>query len=269
PSSESPVGKAITGSNGLRGKRHRAPPLPSAGASPRRPQDGPSGALCPQRAGATPAPSRIAGRAEPVPRASAGATACWSPANAVAPGRQRSRRSEQPFRNSRDAQPPRGRLTAPCGLCAAVPERSALSAADGDAPPPPPARSRPERSALSAADGDAPPPPPLPCPCRPCPPRRPLPSALPRSRPAGGRAARTRVPAPSRTHPPPCTCCPRHRGWGGPGRAEPHVGLTSALMQPRRRGGAEEMASVGPPSASGRGGRRSRARSPSRALGVR
>lgn len=42
------------------------------------------------------------------------------------------------------------------------------------------------------------------------------------------------------------------------GRAQPRVGLTSALMQPRRRGGAEEMASAATPSPSGRGRRRSR-----------
>ena len=90
--------------------------------------------------------------------------------------------------------------------------------------------------------------PPLPCALR---------LALPRRQPAGGRAARTRVPAPSRTHPPPCTCCPRHRGWGGLGRAESRVALTSALMQPRRRGGAEEMASAATPSPRGRGRRRS------------
>lgn len=120
------------------------------------------------RAGAAPAPSRNTGRAEPVSGARAGTTACRSLASAVALGRHRSQRSAQPLRNRRDAELPRGSPTAPCGLCAAAPEHSALPAADGDAPPPPPARSR-GGAEPSAAQR---PPPALLSPARRCPARR-------------------------------------------------------------------------------------------------
>lgn len=242
------MGKGTTGSNGLRCERHRAPQLPVGRGSPAKaagravrgalpaagePSRSPERGLEPPPAGARRAPWLRGGNGAGAPRSPSGI-----------PG-MRSSLGAAPQRRAGSARPslsaPRSRLptgTRPRRLLRAP--AAGLSQARHSAP----------RLPCSA----------LPCSARPCPPRRPLPSALPRSRPAGGRAARTRVPAPSRTHPPPCTCCPRHRGWGGPGRAEPHVGLTSALMQPRRRGGAEEMASAGPPSASGRGRRRSRAR---------